>query len=285
MTYYPKKMVNTGLYASKGEFSEVDTGKEYEGFYHETFNGKIFSGKDPLDPNKKLLIKSNNFAQDTNITNLDKLPDGLSYESLGNTKGEIYRFGEDPISYTPRPTGEDYKRGQIIRYFAKKRNETPIRIVEIPKEVYNDISGREGTYNYALWEVTKMFWKITGPLKDSKDQYGILKAGIVDTNERLRETLNQEFRGIKQYLSNLIQFSIKPDITLVTNQYTSGNEFTIKQDNSDYIGSYHIMADGTIMDGADMSQTINKTLLAGNVLVQNRINTLVKDELGKLGAS
>ena len=285
MTYYPKKMVNTGLYASKGEFSEADTGKEYEGFYHETFNGKTFSGKDPLDPNRKLLTKSSTFGQDTNITSLDKLPEGLSYEGLGNTKGEIYRFGEDPISYTPRPTGEDYKRGQIIRYFAKKRNETPIRIVEINKEVYDDLSSRNGTYNYALWSILKLFWKITGPLYDSKDQYGVLTAGIVNTNERLREEANQNMRGIKQYLSNTIQFSVKPDLTLVTNQYTSGNEFTVKQDNSDYIGSYHTMADGTIMDGADMSQTTNKTLLAGNVLVQNRINTLVKDELGKLGAS
>ena len=196
MTYYPKKMVNTGLYASKGEFSEADTGKEYEGFYHETFNGKTFSGKDPLDPNRKLLTKSSTFGQDTNITSLDRLPEGLSYEGLGNTKGEIYRFGEDPISYTPHPTGEDYKRGQIIRYFAKKRNETPIRIVEIPKDVYVDISSRSGTYNYALWAVSKIFWKITGPLRDSKNQYGVLTAGIVDTNERLRETLNQEFRGI-----------------------------------------------------------------------------------------
>ena len=45
------------------------------------------------------------------------------------------------------------------------------------------------------------------------------------------------------------------------------------------------MADGTIMDGADMSQTTNKTLLPGNVLVQNRITTLLKEELGKLGAA
>jgi hypothetical protein len=64
-------------------------------------------------------------------------------------------------------------------------------------------------------------------------------------------------RGLNQYLSDLIQYSIKPDITLVTNQYTAGNEFTVRQDNSDYIGYYHIMADGTIMDGADMA-TISK---------------------------
>jgi hypothetical protein len=45
------------------------------------------------------------------------------------------------------------------------------------------------------------------------------------------------------------------------------------------------MADGTIMDGADMAQSQNIILLAGNVLVQNRVNTLVKDALANLGTS
>ena len=130
-----------------------------------------------------------------------------------------------------------------------------------------------------------MFWKITGPLYDSKNEYGILKAGIVNTNQRLREAANKNMRGLNQYLSDLIQYSVKPDITLVTNQYTAGNEFTVRQDNSDYIGYYHIMADGTIMDGANMAQSQNVILLAGNVLVQNRINTLVRDALANLGTS
>ena len=283
MGYIPKKMVNTGLYAIEGQFVDSANGKPYTGDYHELFNGQVFSGKDPYDPNKRRL--SVNPINDPPKTQLVPSAENLKYESLNSKNQELYKFGRDPEPFMPTPTGQDYKRGQILRYFAKKKNQNPIQIIEISKEVYDDILSRSGRYNYALWSVTKVFWKITGPLRDSKDKYGVLKAGIVDTNERLREFVNQEMRGLKSYLSNLVQFSILPNITLIVNQYTSGNEFTVKQDNSDYIGYYHIMADGTIMDGADMSQTTNKTLLAGNVLVQNRINTLIKEELGKLGAA
>jgi hypothetical protein len=107
----------------------------------------------------------------------------------------------------------------------------------------------------------------------------------VDTNERLINFTNKEFRGIKQYLSNLIQFAVRPNLELISNQYTSGNEFTIREDNSNYIGNYHIMADGTIMDGATHTQSQNKILLPANVVVQGQVNTLVNEALGNLGAT
>ena len=279
MSYIPKALVNNNLYTAGGEFADQN-GNDYSGSYHEQYDGSIFSGPDPYSPNKQLLAsRTAPFQENDKLTKLN------IYSNLTQNNSELYKYGLDPEPYFPQLTGEDYKRGNIIRYFAKRANRKPDQIIEIDSITYDDLIKQEGTYNYALWRVTSMLWKITGPLYDSKDEYGVLRAGIVDTNERLRETANQNMRGIKQYLSNTIQFSVKPDLILISNQYTSGNEFTVKQDNSDYIGSYHIMADGTIMDGADMSQTTNKTLLAGNVLVQNRINTLVKDELGKLGAA
>ena len=283
MSYYPKKMVNPNLYTPGSEYVDATTGKPYSGAYHQLYDGSIYSGEDPTDPNRKPLSVAPTSVSQTN--QVLPIKNNIDYSQLNRTNQEIYEYGKDPDYYIPRPTGDDYKRGTIIRYFSKRKNQSPPVIREISKSVFDDIFSQSGNYNYVLWSITSILWKITGPLNDSKDQYGVLRAGIVDTNERLRETANQEMRGIKQYLSNLIQFSIKPDITLITNQYTAGNEFTVKQDNSDYIGYYHIMADGTIMDGADMSQTTDKTLLAGNVLVQNRINTLVKDKLGKLGAA
>jgi hypothetical protein len=283
MSYYPKKMVNAGLYTQGNEYVDALNGKPYSGYYHQLYNGQVYSGKDPRDPNRKPLTEAQNSKKQT--TQVLPIQNNLVYSQLKPLNQELYEYGRDPEHYVAQPTGDDYKRGKITRYFAKRKNQTPIQIREISEQAFNDITNRGGIYNYALWDVISMFWKITGPLYDSKDKYGILKAGIVNTNERLRDSANTQFRGIKQYLSNLIQYSARPDITLVTNQYTAGNEFTVKQDNSDYTGYYHIMADGTIMDGADMSQTTNKTLLAGNVLVQNRINTLVKEELGKLGAA
>jgi len=105
----------------------------------------------------------------------------------------------------------------------------------------------------------------------------------VDTNERLVNFTNREFKGIKQYLSNLIQFAVRPNLELISNQYTSGNEFTVKEDNSNYIGNYHIMADGTIMDRETHEKSTDKILLPANVVVQGQVNTLIKNELANLG--
>ena len=285
MTYIPKNMVNTNLYTAGGELTDSE-GKPYEGYYHELFNGQTNSGKTPLTPNSKRLIKSK--ASQTQSGSGNNVPVSLlntQYQSLNSTNQELYKFGKDPDYFVVQPTGDDYRRGSITRYFAKRKNQTPPQIREINKSTFDSINRQDGEYNYALWSIISLFWKISGPLFDSKDQNGVLKAGIVNTNERLRNSANQQFRGIKAYLSDPIKYSIKPDITLVTNQYTAGNEFTVRQDNSDYIGYYHIMADGTIMDGADMAQSKNVILLAGNVLVQNRVNTLVKDALANLGTS
>jgi hypothetical protein len=283
MSYYPKKMVNNNLYANRGEFSIADTGQDYEGYYHETYNGLTFSGKTPLDPNKQQLIKSTTLQRENTINQLPSLQEGLTYNGLGSTESEIYRFGDDPESFIPRPTGADYKRGYITRYFATRRNQSPPRIVEIPQQVYEDISKRKGIYNYTLWRVISLFWRISGPLRDTRDRNGIITKGIVNTNERIREEANQQMKGIKSYLPNLIQFAVKEDLTLISNQYTGGNEYTVKLDNSNYVGYYHVMADGTIMDGATHTQSQGKTLLPANVVVQGQINTLIKEELRKIG--
>jgi hypothetical protein len=44
------------------------------------------------------------------------------------------------------------------------------------------------------------------------------------------------------------------------------------------------MASGTIMDGATHSQSTNKILLTSNVLVQNQVNTLIKNALEQIGS-
>ena len=281
MSYIPKSLVNNNLYTAGGEFNNPNGG-DYSGSYHEQYDGSVFSGNDPYSPDRQLLTKK---PLKEELTKVPSISENIAYSKLNQKNQDLYKYGLDPEPYFPVITNQDYKRGNIIRYFAKKANSTPVQIIEISQGVFDDLSKKGGLYNYALWRTISVIWKITGPLQDSKDKYGVLRAGIVDTNQRLVEEANQSMRGIKQYLSNLIQFSVKPDLVLISDQTTGGDEFTVKQDNSNYVGSYHIMADGTIMDGADMSQTTNTILLAGNVLVQNRVNTLVKEALGKLGAA
>ena len=280
MGFVPDRLVNSGLYTAASEYLDAVTGKPYAGSYHELFTGAAYTGKDQYSANKRLLVK--NPSKNIEQTNVLPSREATEYARLNPTNQELYKFGVDPELYTPNPTGDDYKRGKITRYFAKKRNQTPTYIVEITQLAFNDLSNKSGRYNYALWEPIQLFWKITGPIRDSRDEFGVIQAGIYNTNERIVNQAQQQMRGIKGYLNDLLEFAVKADLEIVSNRYTGGNEFTVKLDNSDYSGYYHIMADGTVMDGATHSQTTNKILLPGSGVVQSQVSTLVKDALANL---
>ena len=280
MGFLPDRLVNSGLYTAAAEYLDAVTGKPYAGSYHELFTGAAYTGKDQYSPNKRLLIK--NPSKNQQQTNVLPSREANEYARLNPVNQELYKFGTDPEPFTPNPTGNDYKRGKITRYFAKKRNQTPVYIIETTQSVFNDLTNKSGRYNYALWEPIQLFWKITGPIRDSRDEFGVIQAGIYNTNERIVNQAQQQMRGIKGYLSDLLEFAVKADLEIVSNKYTGGNEFTVKLDNSDYSGYYHIMADGTVMDGATHDQTQNKTLLADNVVVQNQVSTFIKDALANL---
>ena len=280
MGFLPDRLVNSGLYTAAAEYLDAVTGKPYAGSYHEDFTGTAYTGKDQYSSDKRLLIK--NPSRNQQQTNILPSREANEYARLNPVNQELYKFGTDPEPFTPNPTGDDYKRGKITRYFAKKRNQSPAYIVETTQNIFNDLTNKGGRYNYALWEPIQLFWKITGPINDSRDEFGVIQAGIYNTNERIVNQAQQKMRGIKGYLNDLLEFAVKADLELVSNKYTGGNEFTVKLDNSNYSGYYHIMADGTVMDGATHSQTTNKTLLPGDVVVQSQVSTLVKNALADL---
>ena len=261
MGYIPKGLVNEGLYTNGGEFTTTN-GKPYKGYYHQLFDGAVSSGKTPNSPDSQPLIT--NYSTDDPNNYIVPTQENINYASLQPANQELYSSSGDPLPYFPIITGKDYQRGQIIRYFAKKRNIEPPQIREITKDAFIDLNATSGKFNYALWTVTSVFWKISGPLRDSLNKNGVKTSGIIDTNRRLVENANKDFRGIRQYLSNLIQFAVKSELVLLENLYTGGNELTVKKDNSDYTGYYHIMGDKKIMDGATHEQSTGKVLLSAD---------------------
>ena len=282
MTYIPKSLVNSNLYTGGGEFTDPNTGIPYKGYYHETFTGAASSGKTPNSPNSISLVKNYSVQQENNY--IVPTQENINYLALQPINQELYQSSGDPLAIFPTLTGKDYQRGQIIRYFAKKRNINPPSIIEIAKDAFNDLNAKKGRYNYALWTVTSVFWKISGPLRDSLNANGVKTSGIIDTNKRLVETAEKSFKGIKQYLSNLIQFAVKSDLTLIDGLYTGGEKLTVKLDNSNYSGYYHIMANQKIMDGATHKQSTGKVLLAGDALISNQLGGLIQKALGEIGA-
>ena len=95
MGYIPKSLVNTGLYTNGGEFIDPSTGKSYKGYFHETFNGDVGSGKTPNSPNSIKLVKNYNVIDQNN--NILPTKENIKYSIL-------------------QPTIKNYIHHQVILY-------------------------------------------------------------------------------------------------------------------------------------------------------------------------
>ena len=194
MSYIPKKLVNHGLYATGDNILDATTRDVYRGPYHANFNGSLFSGNDPYDPEKRRLVP--NPDKTVKPTRVINNPVNRNYEEINDKNSNLLKYGEDPKSFTPKPQIKDYQRGSINRYFAKRATEKPPRIIEISAKAYNSILNKDGKYNYAIWRIGKVLWRISG---DNEQE-------VTNTNKQQVENANKEFRGIKSFLRNLIQF-------------------------------------------------------------------------------
>ena len=199
MPYFPKSRIIENQKANPGEFT-LPNGKDYSGPYYTTFTGETYSGANPYSPGSVLLarkIVSNgegSIVQDENIGN---------YNTLKTPTFQLI----DPTPYTPKPTEEDYKKGKITRYFARQRNGTQFKIMEIDQTTYDNLSNNSGNLNTSLWKVISIFWQISGPFRDERVGNIRTRAGIIDTNQRVLDNAEKNFIGIKQYLTNLTQFA------------------------------------------------------------------------------
>jgi hypothetical protein len=202
MPYFPKSRIIENQKANPGEM-QTSSGKEYTGPYYVTFDGKIFSGANPYSPGSKPLVRSllNKNEDDTNIT-----PDFNNDDYYALKPSNLAKL-QDPTPYTPKPTDEDYRKGKITRYFARQRNGTQFKIMEIDQTTHDNLSNNRGGLNTALWKVISIFWQISGPLRDERVGNIRTRAGIIDTNQRVLNNAEKSFIGIKQYLTNLQQFS------------------------------------------------------------------------------
>jgi hypothetical protein len=201
MAYYPKSRIITGKKANPGQFATSD-GKPYSGTYYTTFDGNIFTGNDPTDPNSRQLLTVPKFE---NLNpNISYSKDSINYRILNP-----FTFPNliNPVPFTPSPTEEDYKIGKITRYLARQRTGTTFKIMEIDQATYDAFINVNTAETYALWKPIAIFWQISGPLRNERINNVTTRAGIVDTNQRVLDNAEKNFIGIKQYLTNLTQFS------------------------------------------------------------------------------
>lgn len=197
MPYYPKSRIIENQRANPGQFI-LPNGKEYTGPYYTTFDGRSFTGANPYSSISVPLIET--------IIMADPPRDGVVASEYDNLK-PLNLSLTDPIPFTPKPTDTDYKKGKITRYFARQRNGTKFKIMEIDQKTYDNLSNNRGGLNTSLWKVISIFWQISGPLNDQKVNGIRTRAGIIDTNQRVLNNAEKNFIGIKQYLTDLKQFA------------------------------------------------------------------------------
>ena len=205
--YFPKNKITTNLYTKGNEFSI--NGKSYIGAYYRTYNGKVFSGKDPINGSSQELIP----IKELDIISEEKIGgvvlDSTTSNYINNPNIKNLNSYLVPIQYYPAPTDNDYQKGYIMRYFAKKRNDIGY-VIEINKETYQSIINQDKVYDYVTYQAIDIFWQITGPLKDDRKNKLYKVAGIIDTNKRLVEQKDKAFRGLIEFIGDKYDKFAKP---------------------------------------------------------------------------
>jgi hypothetical protein len=201
LRYYPSFAIQPNLNTTGGEF--LLNGQPYSGRYYETYDGRAFTGSTPeIGPSEPLeRVQSYLSAPILANSNLST----RSIRDLANRTGvaasttESARIPGQPNSYYPQPTEQDYKKGYVIRYFTKKENERGF-VTEISQDEYNSIVNGTADYDISIYQTTTILWKLTGPLKSTRQsQYNVIP-GIIDTNQRLTESANRTFLGIVDFI-------------------------------------------------------------------------------------
>lgn len=281
--YFPKNRVIDNKYTNGDKFVNPTTKEPYVGYYYETFDGKFKTGKNPMEgpsaPLEPISVAFSN-PQIPNSENND------AYSLLSNgragTANSIIGTLKEPLPYFPKPTPQDYNRGYFTRYVAKRRNSPNSVFLEIDQPTYNDLLYKGGVYNYPMWAVTSIFWQITGPLRDNRENKDFPRAGIIDTNKRILVTKSKAFPSIEKFFSNLTQFAVIESIEVISGQYTSGRELEYRSNEKEYIGYYHVRGNGDIFDGATAAQSKNMLLKPINTTVAGSISLLLDKTLKEL---
>jgi len=123
--------------------------------------------------------------------------------SKGSTKSE--HGSKDPELFTPEPTGRDYEKGYITRYFAQKRRGTK-KITEISENQFETHKLSYRGLNNKLYEVFSIEWEIAGPKNDIYKGKVPVTTGVKTTNLNLLKLEEEEHPGIMKYLDDPLEF-------------------------------------------------------------------------------
>lgn len=200
--YYPKSKIINNLY-TKGKEWMLENGTEYIGYYHKYLNGLVLTEAFYSLTRSEKLIPYSTVGKQVPV---------VTYKELKEERTTTYIA---PVNIYTLPTLKNYSEGSFKRYFIYRRN-----LVDIFKEFYevNDIQYKSWKtpftgINENLYNAFIIEWKLTGPLRDIKENDQIKEFGVYDTNRRLVLLNEQKFPQISRVLTDFTEFSIHSLLT------------------------------------------------------------------------
>lgn len=191
--YYPLTQIRPNLYTRGDEFTTPD-GNAYAGRYYVTYDDKAFTGINPVLGTNEELTPLNLSGTVTSNT-----------YTAAITQNTQKRAKESDVTltelnyYFPVPVASDYSRGYFTRYFAKNSS-GPQYIIEISQMDYSQLQNGSVSPNVLGYQSTSMLWQLTGPLRNTRISQYQVKGGIYDTNKRVTEAKQTQFRGIVEFI-------------------------------------------------------------------------------------
>tara|TARA_R110000822_G_scaffold54094_2_gene138941 strand:+ start:10611 stop:11576 length:966 start_codon:yes stop_codon:yes gene_type:complete len=163
--------------------------------YFELSNGTYYEGENINNLATQIYKTKSEKTDNTYIINTNPSYVFSDIEVYNQRKNSIFKFQDnlEPIySSKSFPTEKDYERGFFYRYVCLRKNSS-VDIKEINKEIYDDISKREGRYDYNMYNVAKLKW-------------GLLDGNIRSNKLQLRKLTQKGFFNLKFIFPNLSEF-------------------------------------------------------------------------------
>lgn len=203
--YYPKSHIVNNLITNGKEWMFED-GTEYIGYYHKYIEGLVMSGAVfSKSESKKLIPYVDQVVQPYNRI-YKQLIDASRFPT-------VPRFA--PRYRYPLPDENDYAEGFMTRYILRKRNyNNRADIIEVDLDQFKLWRKRNFGIDETLYDGIEMYWKLTGPLRDVKDDNGVIKVfGVYDTNLRMVQLKNNEYPGLAEFLTDFTEVTIYSKVT------------------------------------------------------------------------
>lgn len=162
--YFPKNRIKTG-FNSNGELLIKSTKKPYFGPYFETSKGKYYAGNTPNYANLVELLKLPKIptseiseAPEYELDSRFSYGNNLTYSNNQGIEEYVTPQPLPPKYYNPKPSPEQYRQGEYIRYFAKKTNE--YIYLEIDQKTYKSLKNQDPTLLWTLYDCLYMVYSL-----------------------------------------------------------------------------------------------------------------------------